>query len=107
MIKIIYLVIAEKLTSEGKKDSKGVLEWQKRLDQYLVSHRAAWKSVKHFVTVVGEPIYETWLEYTNHAAFDEDAEKVKEFARDPEWQELVSHMNLFFERVNSRLVRDV
>lgn len=104
---MIYLVIAEKLTAEGKKNSKAVLEWQKRLDEYLVSHGAKWKSVKHFVTLVGEPLYETWLEYPNYAAFDEDAEKAKEFAQDPEWQELISQMNLFFERVNSRLVKDI
>jgi len=30
---MIYLVITEKLTPEGKKDFKKVLEWQKRLDE--------------------------------------------------------------------------
>ena len=60
---MIYLVITEKLTPQGKKDFKKVLEWQKRLDEWLMSHGAAWKSVKHFVTLIGEPTYETWLEY--------------------------------------------
>jgi len=104
---MIYLVIAEKLTPEGKKESKRVSEWQKRLDEYLISHGAKWKSVKHFVTLVGEPFYETWLEYPNYVAFDEDAEKTKEFAQDPEWQKLISQMNLFFERVHSRVLKEI
>jgi len=104
---MIYLVIAEKLTPEGKRGSKRVSEWQKRLDEYLTSHGAKWKSVKHFVTLVGEPLYETWLEYPNYAAFDEDAETAKEFAQDAEWQKLISEMNLFFERVNSRVVKEI
>jgi len=46
----IYLVITEKPTPEGKKDFKKALEWQKRLDEWLISHGATWKSMKHFVT---------------------------------------------------------
>ena len=28
--------------------------------------------------------YETWIEYPNYSAFDEDDEKTKEFAKNPE-----------------------
>jgi hypothetical protein len=57
----IYLVITEKPAPEGKKDFKKALEWQKRLDEWLISHGATWKSMKHFVTLIGEPTYETCL----------------------------------------------
>lgn len=74
---MIYLVITEKLTSEGRKDFKKVLEWQKKLDEWLMSHGAAWKSVKHFLTLIGEPVYQNWLEYPNFSALDKDTEKAR------------------------------
>ena len=104
---MLHLVIAERFTSEGKKNLTQVWEWQKRLDEWLISHGAKFESVKHFLTLVGEPVYETWLEYPNYAALDEDAEKTKEFALDPKWQELVSQMDIFFERVSSRIVKGI
>jgi len=102
---MIYLVITEKLTQEGKENFKKVLEWQKRFDEWLISHGATWKSVKHFVTLIGEPVYETWLEYPNYSALDEDDEKTKEFTKNPEWQELISKMNVYFQRINSRTMK--
>ena len=104
---MIYLVIVEKFTPEGKKNLKRVWEWQKELDDWPISHGAKFKSVKHFLTLVGEPIYETWLEYPNYAALDEDAKKAREFASDPEWQKLVSEMDIFFERVSSKIVKEI
>ena len=104
---MIYLVIVEKFTPEGKKSLKKVWEWQKQLDDWLISRGAKFKSVKHFLTLVGESIYETWLEYPNYAALDEDAKKAREFASDPEWQKLVSEMDTFFERVSSRIVKEI
>lgn len=104
---MIYLVIVEKFTPEGKKNLKRVWEWQKELDDWLISHGAKFKSFKHFLTLVGESIYETWLEYPNYAALDEDAKKAREFASDPEWQKLVSEMDIFFERVSSKIVKEI
>lgn len=104
---MIYLVITEKLTPEGKKNFKKVLEWQKRFDEWLISHGATWKSVKHFVTLIGEPVYETWLEYPNYSALDEDDEKAKEYVKNPEWQELISKMNVYFQRINSRTMKEI
>jgi hypothetical protein len=104
---MMYLVIIEKLTLEGRKDFKKVLEWQKRFDEWLISHGATWKSVKHFVTDVGEPAYETWLEYPNYTAIDEDEERSKKFAQDPEFLELISAMGKWFQRVNSRIVKEI
>jgi len=104
---MIYLVIIEKLTPEGKKDFKKVLEWQKRFDEWLLSHGATWKSVRHFVTEVGEPVYETWLEYPNYTAIDEDEEKSKEFAQNTEFLELISPISTWFERVNSRVMKEI
>ncbi len=104
---MIYLVIIEKLTPEGKKNIQEVLKWQKRLDEWLMSHGATWKSVKHYVTAIGEPAYETWLEYPNYAAFDEDQERAKRFSTNPEWQKLISQANQFFERVNSKVVKEI
>ena len=104
---MIYRVIAEKFTPEGKKNLKRVWEWQKQLDDWLISHGAKFTSVKHFLTLIGEPIYETWLEYPNYAALDEDAEKAKEFASDPLWQKLVSEMDIFFQRVSSKIVKQI
>lgn len=104
---MIYLVITEKLTPEGKKNFKKVLEWQKKFDEWLISHGTTWKFVKHFVTLIGEPVYETWLEYPNYSALDEDEEKAKEFAKNPEWQELISKMNVYFQRINSRTMKEI
>ena len=104
---MMYLVITEKLTQEGKKNFKKVLEWQKRFDEWLISHGATWKSVKHFVALIGEPLYETWLEYPNYSAFDEDDEKAKEYVKNPEWQELISKMNVYFQRINSRTMKEI
>jgi hypothetical protein len=104
---MIYLVITEKLTPEGKKNFKKVLEWQKRFDEWLISHGATWKSVKHFVTLIGEPVYETWLEYPNYSAFDEDDEKAKKYVKNPEWQELISKMNVYFQLINSRTMKEI
>jgi len=104
---MIYVVITDKLTLEGKKNFKKVLEWQKRLDKWLDSHGAKYKSVKHFVTLIGEPVYETWLEYPNYSALDEDEEKAKEFAQSSEWQDLISKMNMYFQRIKSRVVKEI
>lgn len=104
---MIYLVIIEKFTQEGKKNLKKIREWQKELDDWLMSHGAQFVSVKHFDTLVGEPLYETWLGYPNYSALDEDEKKAKEFTQDPKWQELVSQMSVFFERVYSRIVKEV
>ncbi len=104
---MIYLVIVDMITPEGKNNLKRLWKWQKQLDDWLISHGAKFKSVKHFLTLIGEPIYETWLEYPNYAALDEDAEKAKEFAQDPKFQELVSQMDIFFERIRSRIVKEI
>jgi hypothetical protein len=104
---MIHLVITEKLTPEGKKDFKKVLELQKRLDEWLMSHGAAWKSVKHLVTLIGEPTYETWLEYPNYSAIDQDEERSKEFPQNPEWRELITRANAYFQRVNSKVTREL
>ena len=104
---MLYLVIVERFTPEGKKNLERVWEWQKELDDWLVSHGAKFRAVRHFLTLVGEPLYETWLEYPNYAALDQDAEQAKEFAPDPEWQKLVSEMDAYFERVSSRIVKEV
>jgi hypothetical protein len=104
---MIYLVITEKLTPKGRKNFKKVLEWQKGLDEWLISHGATWKSVKHFVTLIGESVYETWLEYPNYSALDEDEEKAKEFVQNSEWQKLISQMRTYFQRVNSRVLKEI
>jgi hypothetical protein len=104
---MIQLVIIEKLTPEGRRDFKKVLEWQKRFDEWLMSHGATWRSVKHFITEIGEPVYETWLEYPNYTALDEDDEKTKEFAQQPEFLELISPMSKWFERKNSRILKEI
>jgi hypothetical protein len=104
---MIYLAIIEKLTPEGRRDFKKISEWQKRFDEWLVSHGATWKSVKHFVTEVGEPVYETWLEYPNYTAIDEDDEISRGFAQNPEFLELISPMSTWFQRVNSRIMKEI
>lgn len=104
---MIYLVITEKLTPDGRKDFKEVLEWQKKLDEWLMSHGATWKSAKHFVTSIGEPAYETWLEYPNYSALDEDEKISKGFSKYPEWEEMICQMNIFFQRVNSRVMKEI
>jgi len=72
-----------------------------------LSHGATWKSVKHFVTEVGEPVYETWLEYPNYTAIDEDEEISRGFAQNPEFLELISPMSTWFQRVNSRIMKEI
>jgi len=104
---MIYIVITDKLTPEGKKDFKRVWEWQKRFDEWLISHGAPFKSVKHFVTLIGEPVYETWLEYPNYSTLDLDEEKGKDLAQIPECQELIAEMKTYFERMNSRVLKEI
>jgi len=100
-------VIVDKFTPEGKKNLKRVWEWQEQLDNWLISHGAEFTSVKHFLTLIGDPVYETWLGYPNYAALDKDETKTKEFAQNPEWQELVSQMDIFFQRLSSRIVKEI
>jgi len=104
---MIYLAITEKLTPEGRKDFKKVLESQKRFNEWLMSHGAMWKSVKHFITLIGEPVHETWLEYPNYSALDEDEKRAKGFANNPEWEEMISQMNMYFQRINSRVMKEI
>ena len=104
---MLYLAIVETFTPEGRKNLKKVWEWQKELDNWLIVHGAKFKLAKHFLPLIGEPLYETWLEYPNYAALDEDAEKAKEFAQDLKWQELMMQMNVYFERISSRIVKPV
>ena len=72
-----------------------------------MNHGAIWKSVKHFLTEVGEPAYETWLEYPNCTAIDENEEKSKKFNQDAEFLELISPTSTWFERVSSRVVKGI
>ena len=72
-----------------------------------MSQGAKFKSAKHFLTLVGEPMYETWFEYLNYSALDEDSDKAREFAKDPKWQELMAQMDIFLERVSSRIVKEI
>jgi hypothetical protein len=103
---MIYLVIIEKFTSEGKRNRKDALHWQKRFDDWLLSHGAVFKSVKHFMTEIGEPVQETWLELSNYAALDENEEKSKEFAKVPEFKELISKIGMYFEPVTTRVLKE-
>jgi hypothetical protein len=41
------------------------------------------------------------------SGLDEDDEKTKEFAKNPEWQELISKMNVYFQRINSRTMKEI
>lgn len=55
--------------------------------------------MKHFVTLIGEPAYETWLEFPNYTAMDENESRAKGFVNDPEWEEMMSQMSVYFERL--------
>ena len=98
---MIHLVIIEELTPEGKKNFKEILSWHKKLDQWLKSHGAIWRSVRHFITEIGEPFYETWLEYPDYSAIHRDDEKSREFAKNPEFIELASHASTHFRRITA------
>jgi hypothetical protein len=99
-------VINEKFTSEGQRNRKDALHWQKRFDEWFLSHGAVFKSVKHFMVEVGQPIQETWLELPDYSALDENEEKNKEFAKNPEFKELNTKMNMYFEIVTTRILKE-
>jgi len=96
-----------KADPQGKKDFKKVLEWQKRLDEWLMSDGVTWSSVKYFVTLIGEPTFETWLEYPNYSATDQDEKRGEEFPKNPERRELIAKANTYFQRINSKVTREL
>lgn len=63
--------------------------------------------MKHFVTLTGEPVYETWLEYPNYSALDEDEKRARGFVDNPEWEEMIFQMDMYFQRINSRVVKEI
>jgi hypothetical protein len=47
------------------------------------------------------------LEYPNYSAIDQDEERSKEFPQTPEWRELITKANAYFQRVNSKVTREL
>jgi hypothetical protein len=47
------------------------------------------------------------MKYSNYSALDEDDEKTRGFGKNPEWQELISKMNVYFQRINSRTMKEI
>ena len=104
---MLMYVVERKLTHEAKKDMKKVVEWNNQLDQWLIDHGAKFESVKHYLSIVGKDICETWYAYPDIVALDKDGDLLKEYKDDPEVMGLFAMQNFYFERLGSRIVKEI
>jgi len=104
---MLMYVVEKKLTDEAKKDMEKVWKWQKQFDGWLKGHGAKFESVKHYLTVIGRDTYETWYTYPDITAMDDDGEITKKYKDDSEWKSMTSMQNLYFERLGSRVVKEM
>ena len=104
---MLMYVVEKKLTSEAKKDLDKVGKWQKQFDGWLKDHGAKFESVKHYLAIIGKDTYETWYTYSDIAAMDYDGEIAKKHKDDSEWKDIVSMQNVYFERIGSRVVKEM
>jgi len=102
-----HYVVTKKLTAEGRKNFHKVVEWQKEMDGWLKAHGVKFESARHYLTMVGEESYETWLGYPNAAALDADGEKAKEIKSDAEYQKLAARGSIYLERIGSRILKEI
>jgi len=104
---MLMYVVEKKLTSEAKKDLDKVGKWQKQFDGWLKDHGAKFESVKHYLAIIGKDTYETWYTYPDIAAMDDDGEIAKKYKDDSEWKDIVSIQSVYFERIGSRVVKEM
>lgn len=100
-------VVVKKLKDATRKDLPKAAEWQKQFDQWLKEHGAKFESVKHFLCVIGDEMYESWYSYPDISALDADGELADQFADDPAWQRLNAQGQELFERVSSRILKQL
>ncbi len=100
-------VVVKKLKDAARKDLSEAVEWQKRFDQWLTEHGAKFESVKHYLCVIGDEMYESWYRYPDICALDADGDLADRLAGDAEWQRLNSHGQEFFERISSRILKQL
>lgn len=103
----IYLVITERLNRPAWSSPAAFWDFQREFDAWLRQRGAAFVAVRHYLTLVGEPLLETWLEYPDYAALERDQRRLKDLERDPEWERMLGRLYEYVERVGSRIVEEV
>ncbi len=104
---VFYLVITERLTREAWSSPSAFWDFQRQFDAWLKGRGAAFQSVRHYITLVGEPLLETWLEYPDYASMEHDQKLLKDLERDPEWSTMLGRLYAYLERVGSRIVEEM
>jgi NifB/MoaA-like Fe-S oxidoreductase len=99
-----YVVTTERLKEPARRTLADFARFQREFDQYLRSRGWRAKSIRHFVTVVGTPVLETWEEYADLADFERDRELLKQLGDDPLWNDLNQQYDRFLERLETRIV---
>ena len=102
-----HYVVVKKLKEAAKKDLAKVTEWQNEYDKWLQAHGAKFESVKHYLTAIGAEIYESWYVYPDVGALDADGDLSYQWADNSEWKRLNAKSQEYFERVSSRIVRQI
>lgn len=103
----MFLVIRERMTREALSEPERFRQFQSRFDTWMRQHGARFDGIRHFVTVVGEPVVETWLHYPDYATLEAERRQVASLEGDPEWRKLNHELNTYLERIESRIVEDL
>ncbi|MBI2942536.1 MAG: hypothetical protein HYY04_19065 [Chloroflexi bacterium] len=103
----MYLVVRERLLREAVSAPEQFRAFQHRYDQWLRDHAARFDDVRHYLTVVGEPIEETWLHYPSFQALAEEQCHLASLEKDSRWQQLNRELHTYVERIESRIVEEL
>lgn len=103
----MYLVIRERMTREALAEPGRFRQFQSRFDDWMRQHGARFDEVRHYVTVVGDPMVETWLHYPDYATLEAERQRLCGLEGDPEWRKLNHELNTYLERIESRIVEDL
>ena len=103
----MYLVIRERLRHDALSEPEGFREFQKRYDAWMRQHGARYTDVRHYQTVVGHPILETWLTYPDYATLEADRTNLSSLEGDPAWQQMNLELHRYLERIESQIVEEL
>lgn len=101
-----YLVITDRLTRAAWSSPSAFWDFQREFDAWLKAKGAAFASARHFITLVGDPLLETWLEYPDYASMEHDQKVLKDLEKDPDWPKMLGRLYEYLERVGSRILEE-
>ncbi len=103
----MYLVITDRLRPLALSAPALFWDCQARFDAWLQAQGAAFRSLRHFLTLIGEPLLETWLEYADLADLHRDQVLLHALEKTPAYQQHLQELYRYLERLGSRLVEEV